>query len=176
MPGKHAPRSPLSFFLSLSRAAAFALAVLGLVVLIAMVAVNSRDQGEQAFDQPRSSVTPTPSSPTSRASPSPTPTASRTLVPKSKLTVVVLNGNRVAGLAGQTSDRLEDDDYDVQEPGNTGTTSTSLIYYRSGLKAEAEVLRRKHFPWMDRSRVKQRTSGLPDEMLVVVLGTDHPDA
>jgi hypothetical protein len=179
VPGKHAPSSPVSFIASLTRSAAFALAILGLIVLIAVVAVNSRDQDPQASGSP----TPTASATATSTGGTPAPDATATVsgspspsvLPRSKVTVVVLNGNRTAGLAGRVSEQLEEDGYKTGEPGNAETEAKTIIYFKPGRKAEAEILRRRHFEWMSTDQLKRATEGLPDAMLVVVLGTDHQD-
>jgi len=167
----------MSFYLSLARAGVGALAVLGVVILVAVVAVNSRgnDAGPRALDtsspsaQPSTTVEPTRSERPS----SPDPAASPTLRPARKVTVRVLNGNGTTGIAGRTSDDVEAAGYKVLEPGNAEITPNTTIYFRKDAEADAEALRRALFDYVDPANVVKATGDLPSGLIVVVLGEDH---
>ena len=58
-----------------------------------------------------------------------------------EIEVVVLNGARVAGLAGQVADQLRGQGFVVQSVGNAEAVDTSVIRYPQGERAAAEVLR-----------------------------------
>ena len=186
MPGKHAPKSSRSFLSSLARAIAGALAAVGLVVLIVLIAITSRgdDPGSLAGSpSPRSSLTRSPSpsatqsstqSSTLGPSPSPSDTVSEAPeppIPKDKLRVEVLNGNGREGAAGEVADRLLDAGYTRVTTGNANIVPRTTIYYRGALRREAQRLLRE-FPEL--KRIREATSSTPGSArLTVVLGTDH---
>lgn len=186
MPGKHAPESPRSFLLSVGRSAAGALAVLGVVVVIAVIAVNSRgDEQPGALGSGSPSATGSPSAePTETSKPSSTakpsrkasPDASPNLRERGDVTVQVLNGNGRTGAAGSVSTRLDEDGYDVIEPGNASVINRTIIYYDEGYEADAEELRRRQFDYVKQARVRPREPGTGDQAasIVVVIGKDQP--
>ena len=58
-----------------------------------------------------------------------------------RLTVLVLNSTRVAGLAGRVTERLADLGYRTLDPENhPEALATSVIWYVEGFRREAEVL------------------------------------
>jgi len=178
VPGKHAPGSSGSFILSLGRSAAFALAVLGVVVLIAVVAVNSRgDEPGSRAQGPTSPAPTTSAEPTSTVKPrSPSPEASASLRPHAKVAVHVLNGNGRTGAAGAVASQLEEDGYVIIEPGNSPIINRTIIYYGEGYLDDANALRQRHFDHVKAARVQPREPGVGDESanIVVILGKDQP--
>jgi cytoskeletal protein RodZ len=178
VPGKHAPESPASFYLSVARAVGGAIVVLGVVALIAIAAVGSNDKKPQANSTasttPHATATATVSSQPSTTS-SATASASATAHPVSKVTVNVLNGTTRAGLARTVADKLSSDGYQVKKVDNCncGSQSKTTIYYRSGYKADAQAMLRAH---PELGRIAAATSDIPNAgaFLTVVLGTDYP--
>src|SRR5438093_2585558 len=142
MPGKHAPASPRSYYVSLARALGAALGAVGLMV-VAVVVLLSRGGGSDEAGSPaitpRSSMT-TSSSPRPRATPTVTPTgttAPSTLAP-TKVTVHVQNGTQRRRLAADTATKIRDKGYRVTRVDNAGTAfAKSTIFYRPGSRDEA---------------------------------------
>ncbi|MFA5891717.1 MAG: LytR C-terminal domain-containing protein [Actinomycetota bacterium] len=181
MPGKHSPASPLSFILSVVRAVAAALAVLGIIVGIAIAAVGFRTK--EAPEPRISPSTVVSASPSDSVTPEPTPTRSAeptpgaSLRPKSAVTVAVLNGTQRNGLAKRLSNELLAQGYAVRPPGNTKAVDATTIYYRGGAKADAEALRRAAMSYLSPGRVVPVSSGTPavtGAMVIVVVGSDYP--
>lgn len=176
MPGKHAPRSPWSFYFSLGRAAGGVIGVVLLVVVLAVVAFGGRGQPKKDVATTKS---PTPKA-TASALPSPTVSPTASPVPAvrapSAVTVNVLNGNGRTGLASRTGDKIEAAGWNVKDTGNTGRlASVSTIYYQAGFEKEALALQ-KVFPSF--TVVKPATEATSDikisTMLTCVLGSDWP--
>lgn len=182
MPGKHAPASSRSFLISLGTAIGGALAALGVVVGIALVALNAGSEKEQA--QPTvlgspSPGTPTPSpspspSPVSSPSPSPSPSPAGTLTPVAATTLRILNGTDRAGLARQMAARAKAEGYPDAAVGNTENTAVSTVFYRRDGEEEAEEFRRR-FPEFTEIAPAPSSFGT-DVMLTVVIGADYPAA
>lgn len=176
MPRKHAPDSPRSFYLSLARAGTGALAALGLVVAIVVVAVTSRgtDAGTpQTRTEPTTIETPTTGSlePTPATS---TPEPERSpLRARARTSVDVLNGTEIAGLAGGAAERIQEQGYRLVEPDDAAEKpqARTAIYFAKGFKREAQRLLRE-FPELRRVRTGDRPSP-GDAQLVVVLGEDY---
>jgi maltose-binding protein MalE len=173
VPGKHAPESPASFILSVSRAAAGALVVLGVVAVIAVAATGSNKKPTA-----KSSITPTvtrtthppSSSPSTQSSVSLTPTASASTAPK--VTVNVLNGTTRTGIARALATKLTAEHYLVKtvatEPKHQTVTT---IYYRPGGQAAAEALLAAH---QELGKVAPAISSTPTNAeLTVILGDDY---
>jgi hypothetical protein len=173
VPGKHAPESPNSFYLSVARAVLGALAVLGVVIAIVLVLVN-RGGDEPDFNAlPSSSPTQT----TTRSSPTPTASESKispvqTLRPKAKVTIAVLNGTGRAGLAAKVQDKLEKAGYNVITIGNASRTIKTTVFFRKGAKADAQAL-------LDAYDEFGRVAAAGDEsddkaLITIILGSDYP--
>jgi hypothetical protein len=176
VPGKHAPESPASFYLSVARAVGGALVVLGVIALIALAAVGTNNKKPQAKNTTRSTPRATA---TSTHSPVPsttsTPAPSASAHPVTKVTVNVLNATTHAGLARSVADKLSSDGYQIKKVDNCncGTQSKTTIYYRgSAEKADAQVLLRTH---PELRRIAPATSDIPNAgaFLTVVLGNDY---
>lgn len=170
--GKHAPKSSLTFYLSLARALGGAAAALGLVVAIAIVAAGggsdeaatSTDKPSPGARQPRS---------TTAASPSPSPAVEggdgKTLSPR-RVSVIVLNGDGRKGLAAGMAERVEGEGYKVLDVSNEKITRTSTVFYRDGFIEEARAFVRE-FPEITKINPGKRGQ---DPDLLVVLGKDFP--
>lgn len=176
--GKHAPASSKSFLISLGTAIAGALVALGIVVGIAVVALNAgNDDGTAAVP----TTTPTRSLPVSSPSrtatvsesPSPTESAPATAKAPSETTLRVLNGAGRAGLAAAFADRAKAEGYPQPIVDNAEDPATkSTIYYRADSEAEAEALRAR-FPEL--TEIAPAPAAFKtDVMLTVVLGQDYP--
>lgn len=195
MPGKHAPKAPTSYYLSLARSVGGALAIVAMVVIVAVIAINSGGGGKPAARQtssPTPSPTPsepapiessepstspepsgavTPPTPTISATPSPqTPDPGPTTLPPDQVSVEVLNGTRRAGLAGKTADRLRQEGYKVVRTGNANPAEKSTILYVPGASDEAAALQLEfpEFTVVKRGRASQPV------ILRLIIGADFP--
>lgn len=171
MPGKHAPESPASFYLSVARAVGGALVVLGVVAVIAIAATGGGGKKPSA-----KTTTPPPTvstHPTLSSTPSTTVTPTATASNLARITVDVLNGTQRAGLATALANKLKADGYTVKKVGNQAAHQTlTTIYYRVGFKAAAEAMLTSH-PEL------KRFAPAPDaqtETLAVVIGDDYKAA
>ena len=172
MPGKHAPESPGSFYLSVARAVGGALVVLGVVAVIAIAATGSgkKPKAQITTPPPTASVHPTV---TSSPSQSATPTATATAVNPASVTVDVLNGTQRAGLATALANKLKADGYTIKKIGNQATHQTqTTIYYKAGSKAAAEALLASH---PELKRFAPAPAG-QTVTLTVVIGDDYKAA
>ena len=171
MPGKHAPESPASFYLSVARAVGGALVVLGVVAVIAVAATGSGGKKPNAqTSTPPASTAPSSSSAPSNTPVTPTPTA--TAPNLSSITVDVLNGTTRAGLASALANKLKSDGYTIKKVANQATHQTATtIYYKAGAKAAAEAMLAAH---PELKRVAPATSSTPATVtLSVVIGDDY---
>jgi LytR cell envelope-related transcriptional attenuator len=170
MPGRHAPKSPLSFYVSLGRAAAGVVGAVALVAVLAVVAFGNRgakkpDATGGVPGTPAASVVSSPS-----VSPSPTPSSS--VRAASSVTVVVLNGAGRPGLAGKTKPKVAAEGYKVLKIGNARATKVSTIFYEPGYREEALALQQA-FPGF--TQVKPADNSIaPGANLTLVLGADYP--
>ena len=174
MPGKHAPESPKSFYLSVGRAAGGAAVALGVIIAIAVIAVSSHGSKPEAKRSTGPTSTPAISPTVSAVVPSPSPTPTRTisLPPHSKVSVNVLNGTAQNGLAGKVAAALRKQGYDVTGVGNAPTpAAATTIYYRSGQKALAQRLLREHPEFKRIAPFRAVTATTP--VLSVMLGDDY---
>jgi hypothetical protein len=172
MPGKHAPASPRSYYVSLARALGAALGAVGLMVAAVLVLLgrgDGTDQNASPAISPRASasrsVSPTPS-----VSPSPTSTASPTTLAPSRVTVHVQNGTARTGLAARTADAIRAKGYDVGPVNNAPRFAKSTIFYRSGGRDEALAFQ-EAFPEFT---VVRAATGTQTTLLRVVIGADYP--
>jgi hypothetical protein len=172
MPGKHAPVSARTFYLSLGRSVGGALAAVGIMVALVLVVLDggkNTEAGSPAIDtSPRSSPSPTPSATTT---PSPTASATPTILTPARVTVAVLNGTNRSGLAQRTADRIKEAGYPVVTVGNNSAPEeTSTIFYRPDAREEA-VAFQKRFP--EFTALKESTQ-LGNSILRAVIGADFP--
>jgi LytR cell envelope-related transcriptional attenuator len=112
--------------------AAFALTVVGILVLVA-VAAGRLVHGHAAAAQATARVRQHAAAP------------SRPLRPRSRISVLVLNGNGASGVAGATASRLLGRGYRSATATNAPSTgyATSLVLYRRGWGPEARRLARE---------------------------------
>jgi len=176
MPGKHAPDSPRSYYVSLARAIGAAIGAIGLMVAAVLVLLSRGGGSEQAGSPaitPRASVsTRAPSSrPAVSPSPSPTPSSTPSTLAPSRVTVHVQNGTSRTGLASRTADKIRAKGYHVVQVDNLPThLPKSTIFYRPGSQDEALAFQQA-FPAF--TVLKQASAG-QTELLRVVVGSDYP--
>jgi cytoskeletal protein RodZ len=169
VPGKHAPESPASFILSVGRAAAGALVVLGVVAVIAVAATGSNKKPTAKSSTPvvtRTTRPPT-SPPSTHPSVSTTPTASASAAPK--VTVNVLNGTTRNGIARALATKLSGEGYAIKTVATVKNQAVTTIYYLPGAKAAAEALLAAH-PELGKI---EASSTRTNAKLTVILGNDY---
>ena len=174
MPGKHAPESPASFILSLSRAAGGALAAVAVMTILVVALLNRGSADPQGQGPTIETPTATPTrtvSPTATPSPTVSATPTRDPLAPSKVTVQVLNGTPRAGLAAATAQDIEAAGYKLAGVGNSARTAKSTIFYKKGRRAEALAFQAR-FP--DFTVLKEATGSQPG-ILRAVLGADYPE-
>jgi len=174
MPGKHAPVSPRSYYVSLARALGAALGAVGLMV-VAVIVLLSRGGGTDQAGSP--AITPRATVSTSNASPhstpSPTPTTSSTAPAAAQVTVHVQNGTARSGLAAATAEKIRAKGYNVVKVDNFSGAprpAKSTIFYGRGAKDVALAFQAA-FPEFT---VVQEETGTERAMLRVVVGSDYP--
>jgi LytR cell envelope-related transcriptional attenuator len=172
MPGKHAPASPRSFYLSLARAAGAALGAVALIVIAILVLLN-RGDGKNEGALPIVSSSPTRStSPSPTLSPSPTASPAKSVLPANRVTVDVLNGTTTNGLGRSTANKIEAEGYKIGTVGNQRPPiAKSTIYYRPGRRAEALAFQETFPEFTVVRELKSLPSGT---ILRVVVGADYP--
>jgi hypothetical protein len=111
--------------------------------------------------------------PTTTAPPATKRTTEPTLRPAGGVTVQVLNGVWVAGLARRVAAQVRTAGYDVVAANTAlGSYSASRVYYTAGHRADAEAFKDR-FPAF--SRVEPAPANLSDRVaLHVVIGKDYP--
>jgi hypothetical protein len=111
--------------------------------------------------------------PTTTAPPTTRKATGSTLRPAGGVTVQVLNGVWVAGLAHRVASQVRGAGYDVVAANTAlGSYSSSRVYYTPGHRADAEAFRDR-FPAF--SRVEPAPANLSDRVaLHVVIGRDYP--
>lgn len=167
MRGKHAPASPASFYLSLARYVGTALGIVALVAGMGIALVKSGSPPPKPSAGKKATAT---HSPTTPFSPSPPP--SPTPRPPSKVTVEVLNGIGIVGIAGRTEVRLEDAGYNVISIGDAPRTDRTVILYVSrGAKIDAQELLRRFTAFL---RIRRATEA-QSARLKVILGADFEE-
>jgi LytR cell envelope-related transcriptional attenuator len=111
--------------------------------------------------------------PTTTAPPATKGTTEPTLRPAGGVTVQVLNGVWVTGLARRVASQVRSAGYDVVAANTAlGNYSSSRVYYTAGHRADAEAFRER-FPAF--SRVEPAPPNLSDRVaLHAVIGKDYP--
>jgi hypothetical protein len=175
VPGKHAPESPTSFYLSVARAVGGALVVLGIVAAIAVAATGSggkKPTSQGSTPPPTVSTHPTISSTPSATAATPTPTA--TAPSPSSVTIDVLNGTARPGLATALANKLKSEGYTIRKVGNqTAHQTATTIYYKTGSKAAADALLAAH---PELKRVAPASAAQSAVTLTIVIGDDYKAA
>ena len=192
MPGRHASADNSRFRRDLTRL--IVLVVLAVVVAVAafliidylrsepedpLVAATTTSRPETVATAAPSTTAPRPT--TTVAATTSTVTTVATTVPETtstlppvrspdRLTVLVLNATRVAGLAGRVSERLADLGYRTLDPDNhPEALQTSVIWYVGGFAREAEVLAEA----IPDAEVQPFAGDDPRAPLTVVLGASY---
>jgi LytR cell envelope-related transcriptional attenuator len=171
MPGKHAPDSPRSFYVSLGKALGAALGAVALMVVAVVVLLGRGEDTKQTGS-------PTIQSPTaSSKSPSPSPSASTptvkptpTILARSKTIVDVLNGTTRQGLARETGKKIAEAGYRLGRVGNASRLAKSTLYYLPGRRAEALAFQ-EEFPEFTVLKELRFSGGA---ILQAVIGSDYP--
>jgi LytR cell envelope-related transcriptional attenuator len=123
---------------------------------------------------PTTTVAPTTTRrPTTTAPPTTRKPTGSTLRPAGGVTVQVLNGVWVAGLAHRVASQVRTAGYDVVAANTAlGSYTSSRVYYTPGHRADAEAFRDR-FPAF--TRVEPAPANLSDRVaLHVVIGKDYP--
>jgi hypothetical protein len=123
---------------------------------------------------PTTTVAPTTTRrPTTTAPPTTRKPTGSTLRPAGGVTVQVLNGVWVAGLAHRVASQVRTAGYDVVAANTAlGSFTSSRVYYTPGHRADAEAFRDR-FPAF--TRVEPAPANLSDRVaLHVVIGKDYP--
>jgi LytR cell envelope-related transcriptional attenuator len=172
MPGKHAPGSSKSFYLSVGASVGGALAALGLVLALVLVALNAGGDDKKA-GSPAVSTPPTTKSPSVKPTASVSSTPASTVLPANRVTTAVLNGTKRTGLAGKFADQARKAGYPVLRTGNAPADfAKSTIYYRPDAQDEALAFQ-KRFPRF--TVIAPLPPNYPSDVLLTnVLGADFP--
>jgi LytR cell envelope-related transcriptional attenuator len=110
--------------------------------------------------------------PTTRAPTTTAPPSSSTLRPSKGVTVQVLNGAYVAGLANRVAGRVRAAGYQVVAANTALVTPVSRVYYTAGHRADAEAFRRRFPAFQVIAPAPANLSRQVD--LHVVIGQDYP--
>jgi hypothetical protein len=112
----------------------------------------------------------------SAVSPTVTPSPTRQIQEPSDpsdISVQVLNGTEVAGLAGDTADILGEAGYDVKTVGDAETAyETTTIFYVPKRKVDAQLLQQAFFP----TAVLEVAEEDVKVDVTVILGSDYADS
>lgn len=169
MAGKHEPPTSTSFYISLATSVLRAAILVAAVVLGIFVLARAFPGGD---DGGTAGGAPTTSTPKVTPSVTNTPKVKKTRKGKIKGVVVqVLNGTNVTGLAGSTTETLEEAGYAAELPGDAPEDSDeTVIFYRADSKPHAELMQNRFFP---QAVLRPATSAhSPGIQLTVVLGSD----
>ncbi len=149
MAGRHGPPSQTTFYLSLATAALRGLLVVGALALGFLVLSKAFPSGETApatttpgEQQETLTISPTSPAPTEQ------PTRSQpTPLDPSEITLQVLNGTDVSGLAASTAETLEQEGYQISTIADAETTyEVTTLFHKPKRKADAQLLRDAFFP------------------------------
>ncbi|MFP5225498.1 MAG: LytR C-terminal domain-containing protein [Actinomycetota bacterium] len=164
----------MSFYSSVARHIAGAVAVLAVVVLVVVLATSDDDGAGIGASTPDASPTGSAGQePT--ASPTPTKDTQSTREPRarSEITIVVLNGTARSGLASRTKERLVAAGYTVVRIGNSEEpVDQTTVYFRPGALPEAELVL-DDFPDLIRSEKDDGSRVGTDSLITIILGDDY---
>jgi LytR cell envelope-related transcriptional attenuator len=169
--GKHEPPTHKSFYISLATSTVRAV-LLAVAVVLGVVGITNAfpEGGDSPITAPPTAVdntspSPSPSSPTS-------PSPQQSPRPPRNVTVQVLNGAGITGLAADVSQVLQDAGYKTKVPGDGAHRAKTVIFYQAGSQAEAVALRDGLF---EGAQVKPATqAAASDADLTVILGENGP--
>jgi hypothetical protein len=172
MPGKHAPTSSKTFYISLGASILGAVAALGVVLGLVFVALNAGGDdsktGSPAVTRPPS---PAPTKSTVKATASSTAAPVASVLPASRVSTAVLNGTKRNGLAGSFAADVRKAGYPVLRTTNAPREhAKSTIYYRAEAQDEALAFQQR-FPRF--TVIAPLPANYPsDVLLTVVVGAD----
>jgi hypothetical protein len=88
------------------------------------------------------------------------------------VSVLVLNGAGITGLAAEVTTILQDAGYDTQDPDDGARRPQTVVFFQAGSQAEAEILAEDFFQG---ARVRPATqAAATDADITVILGEDGP--
>lgn len=148
--------------------------VLGVFVLTKAFPTQSAIEPPPAIDESPSDG----ESPSAPESPEETPDEPARTPEIEGVTVVVLNGTRVTGLAAKVEDELRNRGYDVIEVANAQALyeTTSLFFRDAQSKVEAQELRSSFFTRIRPDLQRTTDEFNPDVQVTIVLGADYAEA
>ncbi len=85
-------------------------------------------------------IEPTPATPSVEDTPPTAPQSSELKIEKSSLSIKILNGAGISGLAGQLKNRLTQAGYSVSEIGNSPSLENTTIQIKSSQKTNEELI------------------------------------
>lgn len=173
MAGRHGPPSQTTFYLSLATAALRGLLVVAALALGFFVLSKAFPSGDGA---PTGTPGGQPVTFSPPVSPSPVESPTRQVpepLDPSDITIQVLNGTEVSGLAADTAELLEAEGYDIQTISDAPSayTQTTLFHTRKR-RADAEVMRQAFFPTAALEIAEEDVK----VDITVILGSDYAES
>jgi hypothetical protein len=169
--GRHEPSSGGSFYLSLATAALrFVLVVAALALGVFVLSKAFPTGGQASPIMPSQQASPTATETTPPPEVTTEPEAPQTHEP-GEITLQVLNGTDVAGLAADAADILETDGYDVATVDDAPSKPYEVteIFFKRAFEADAGVLRDQYF----RGAELQDTAPDAQVSITIILGEDY---
>jgi hypothetical protein len=170
--GKHEPPTHKSFYISLATSTVRAVLLAAAVVLGVVGITNAFPEGgDSPITPPPAGIANPSPSPTlpSPVSPSPEPSPR----PAEDVSVQVLNGAGITGLAADVTTVLEDAGYRTKVPDDAARRPRTIIFYQAGSEPEALALNADFFE--DGAQVRPATqAAASDADLTVILGENGP--
>ena len=147
MAGRHGPPSQTTFYLSLATAALRGLLVVAALALGLLVLSKAFLPGDSAAPTtPVDEETTLTAAPTSPATTAPPIRSQPSPLDPSEISVQVLNGTEVSGLAGDTADLLEESGYEILAIADAETSyEVTTLFHKPKRKADAELLKSQFF-------------------------------
>lgn len=148
MAGRHEPPSQTTFYLSLATAALRGLLVVGALALGFLVLSKAFPSGDGAPvttpGEQQETLTTLPTPPPETETPGRTPPSP---LDASEITIQVLNGTDVSGLASDTAELLEEAGYQISTIADAETSyDVTTIFHKPKRKVEAQILQGGFFP------------------------------
>lgn len=171
MGGKHEPPTHRTFYISLATSTVRAV-ILAVAVVLGVVGITRAfpEGGDSPITLPPAGAGDVTPSPTVTIPTSPSPTASPR-APRN-VSVLVLNGAGVTGLAADVTTILQDAGYDTLVPDDGARRPQTVVFFQAGSQVEAEVLADGFFQG---ARVRPATqAAATDADITVILGEDGP--
>jgi hypothetical protein len=170
--GRHEPPSRASFWASLATAALRAALVAAAVILGVFVLSRAFPTAGQA-----PSVTESPTTPVEETESPAAPTEESPAAPEprnpSRVTLQVLNGTDVTGLAAETAELLEQEGYNIITITDADRAyETTTLFYHPDAEVDAQSLQQNFFP----EAVLERSAPDAEVDVTVILGDDYAAA